>query len=381
MKLAVIADDFTGANDVALQIRKYGLDVVSLIDEDLVTDSQVDVVSSDTRNLDKKIAKNKVEEIFLKMKETGFEKFYKKIDSTLRGNLKEEIEAILANLEQNEKLVVVPSFPSLGRTVKNGKHYLNGIPLHMSEYSRDPIHPIKTNDLKELFEIGEPVFLSDVRTNLKKKLIDIKERVIIVDAETDDDLRIISESLTELELDKYVVGSAGIMEYLMKVWGYKKDRVLIVSGSCNDKNIEQIDHFLSRSTSEVNLINLDLEDRSKNNFEDLDEDRDILIRSLSEKSEMYRLMEKGYSTDDISSYIGEFAAKVSKRYAIKKIVISGGETALKVLKSLGIKGLRVQKQVEQGIAFCSSFDGKYEIITKSGGYGSIDIFEKSRARF
>ncbi len=381
MRLAVIADDFTGANDVALQIRKYGLEVVSLVDENLVTASEVNVISSETRNSDPTAAMKRVEEIFLKIKENGFERFYKKIDSTLRGNLREEIEAILANLCKEDKVIVVPSFPTLGRIVKNGRHYVNGVPLNMSEFSRDPIHPIKTNYLSELFKMGENVFLQDVREGLEKRLKGIEDRVIILDAETDSDLKTISEALIKLGMDRYVVGSAGMMEYLMKGWGYRRERVLIVSGSCNDKNIEQMDYLLGYKSDELNIIDLNLEDRGRNVYENLKNDKDIFVRSLSRKEEMYRLIEMGYSTDEISDYIGQFAAEIASSFAITKIFISGGETTLKVMKSLGIKGLNVKKQVEPGIALCQSFDGRYEVITKPGGFGTIDIFQKCRSRF
>ncbi len=381
MRLAIIADDFTGANDVALQIRKYGLEVVSLVDENLVTDSEVDVISSETRNSQPEAAKKRVEEIFLKIKKNGFEKFYKKIDSTLRGNLREEIEAILENTSQEEKIVVVPSFPTMGRIVKDGRLYVNGIPLNMSEFSRDPIHPIKTSDVGELFKLGENIFLQGVRGDLEKILQEIEGRVVILDAESDGDLELISKALISLGMDRYVVGSAGIMEYLMKGWGYKKERVLMVSGSCNDKNIEQVDYFLGEKSQELNVVDLDIKNRERNSNKNLENDRDIFIRSLSEKSEMYELIEKGYSTDEISDYIGWFAAEVAKKFEINKIFISGGETTLKVLKNLGIKGLKVKKQMEPGIPICQSFNGKYEIITKSGGYGTLDIFEKCRSRF
>ena len=381
MKLAVVADDFTGANDVALQIRKYGLEVASLWDENFLADSQVSVVSSESRTLQPDAAKKRVEDIFLNLKDRGFEKFYKKIDSTLRGNLREELDGILAHLDRSEKLIVVPSFPKTGRTVKNCRHYVNGVPLHLSEFSSDPLHPIKTNDLMELFKIGKCISIENVRCGLLEKLSTAPEQVIILDAETDSDLILISEVLVKLGLDRYVVGSAGIMEHLMRAWGYRRERVLIVSGSCNDKNIEQIDYFLSHNRDNLNLMDINFENRSENSIEAFENERDIVLRSISEKPEMYSLIEKGYHPVELGDYMGKLASEITIKYQIKKIMISGGETTLKVLKNLEVSGLKVQKEVEPGIAFCTSLDGKYEIITKPGGFGSLEIFNKCRSRF
>lgn len=150
MKIAVIADDFTGANDVGIQLNHYGLNVVSSFNE--VYGADVVVYSTESRNIEGKEAKKIVAKEFKKMQKKGFDCFYKKIDSTLRGNIYEEIEAILENIEKNERVAVAVAFPKMGRVIKNGEHFLNGIKLEESEIAKDHLTPVKDGDLKKIFK-------------------------------------------------------------------------------------------------------------------------------------------------------------------------------------------------------------------------------------
>lgn len=125
MKFAVMADDFTGAADVGVQFLASGRRKAVI---DGYSDSSADVVirSSGTRNCSEKEAYDKVKQMFSEIKEEGFDRFYKKIDSTLRGNIYAEIEAIVELIDKKESIVIAAAFPEMGRIIKNGEHYLNG---------------------------------------------------------------------------------------------------------------------------------------------------------------------------------------------------------------------------------------------------------------
>ena len=151
MRLAVIADDFTGANDAGMQLRKNGLDVVTLF-EDSAVECDVKIVSTESRNIDAEEARQKVEKTFKSIQKNGFDKFYKKIDSTMRGNINEEIKAISDNIDENEKIIFIAAFPEAGRTTINGIHYVFGEPVAETEFGKDPVKPVKNSNILDIVQ-------------------------------------------------------------------------------------------------------------------------------------------------------------------------------------------------------------------------------------
>ncbi|MBZ4682971.1 MAG: D-threonate/D-erythronate kinase [Fusobacteriaceae bacterium] len=369
MKISIIADDFTGANDIGIQLKKYGLKVITkTYNTKISVKSDVEIISTESRNIDKKQAYERVKNSFLEIKAS--DKFFKKIDSTLRGNIKEELKAIQENIDKKEKILVIIGFPNTNRKIINGKHYIGETPLHLTEFKNDPYHPIKTNDLLEYFQ-GEIVKINDIRDNLKEKLENTKSQIIIFDTENNNDLDIIAKSVIELQLDKYIIGSSGIMEYLMKYWGYSKQQIAIISGSCNAKNIEQIKILEKDNNIEV----VDVDFTKKNIDVDIKKyKKDILIRSIKD-IEQYNKSKLNYEIEEITDIFTEISKKIIKENSIKNLIISGGEISINVLKKLNIEYLEVIKEIEPGIAYLKYKD--YNIITKPGGFGSEKFYKKA----
>jgi uncharacterized protein YgbK (DUF1537 family) len=369
LKISIIADDFTGANDIGIQLKKYGLKVITkTYNTKISVKSDVEIISTESRNIDKKQAYERVKNSFLEIKAS--DKFFKKIDSTLRGNIKEELKAIQENIDKKEKILVIIGFPNTNRKIINGKHYIGETPLHLTEFKNDPYHPIKTNDLLEYFQ-GEIVKINDIRDNLKEKLENTKSQIIIFDTENNNDLDIIAKSVIELQLDKYIIGSSGIMEYLMKYWGYSKQQIAIISGSCNAKNIEQIKILEKDNNIEV----VDVDFTKKNIDVDIKKyKKDILIRSIKD-IEQYNKSKLNYEIEEITDIFTEISKKIIKENSIKNLIISGGEISINVLKKLNIEYLEVIKEIEPGIAYLKYKD--YNIITKPGGFGSEKFYKKA----
>ncbi|BDU49856.1 four-carbon acid sugar kinase family protein [Haliovirga abyssi] len=386
MKISIISDDFTGANDVGIQVKEYGVKVCSTININK-NSCDVNVISTETRNAKEEEAYNKIKKTFIKLKSNGFDKFYKKIDSTLRGNIKSEIDAILENLEDEEQICLVAAFPKMGRKILNGIHYLWDEPLIKTEFAKDPVAPVKDGNLLSRIgnkkkELIKHFKLDDIRSEgFAKEIRESKNKILIFDSEVEEDLEKISKILVNEKKDKYVVGSAGAIEYLMKYWGYKKSKVLIVSGSCSNKSIKQINYFEIKYKNSLDIINLDVFKRE--NLK-LDLKKDILIKSLRKREEMDYVLEKykingidkKEATNIISDYIAKETIKIVKKYNITKIIILGGETSLKIIKSLNINGLEIRFKIDTGVVISESFNKKYMIITKPGAFGEEDVLER-----
>lgn len=391
MKIGVIADDFTGANDAGIKFTENGLTSVSLVFGEKADNIAPDILIEDTesRNIEENEAYNRVKIVLENMRENRVSKIYKKIDSTLRGNIKSELKAITEFAQQDDKIVVIVPFPEAGRIVVNGKHFVNSVPLNESEFSKDVLHPITTNDVIELLGTGESVKISNIRKNIEEAVNNVTSKVIVFDAETESDMKIIADFLAEKQLDKYIIGSAGIIKHIAPIWK-KSKKTLIVSGSCSDKNIQQMNSFQEKIKDNMYILNLDCSKMLDKNYKlevikkIKNINADIFIRNIATKAEMNEIIEKfeknGYNRSEmgriIGNEIGEIVKAVVDEYNISDIMISGGETSFDIIKKLGIKHTILINEIETGIPFCLSDTLKYRVITKPGAFGSENIYFK-----
>lgn len=362
MKFGIIADDFTGANDVGLQLSKYGIKVESLISLENVP--EYFVYSTETRNAKENDARKKLDETYRVLKSKKVDKIYKKIDSTLRGNVKAEIEVFLEILESQEKIAVVLSFPKLGRVVKNGKLWVDGIELKDTSFAKDPYWKLESSNVLDYFG-GELISIEELYSeNIEYLLENKKSNILVFEAESNEDLDKISKLLIKKELDKYLIASAGIMEFMLYNWGFKKEKVLIVSGSCNKININQTKIFI--------------EDYKPNIYEYfVDEDKIIfeeghegyILRSIREGEER-----SSKDIELIKKSIAQRAKEICEKEQIKKIVLSGGDISIAFMEEFGINKLEILSEIETGIGF--GINGNWKLVMKPGGYGSEKIYDK-----
>ena len=153
-KYIVIADDLTGSNATCSLFKKIGLRAASILKLQGDKNYDVDVISYSTasRGLDKEEAYNKVSEAIKILKNKDVLVYNKRIDSTLRGNIGTEINAMLDNLEDDRIAVVVPAYPDSGRIVVNKTMLVNGVLLENSDAGKDPKTPIKTSCVESLVQ-------------------------------------------------------------------------------------------------------------------------------------------------------------------------------------------------------------------------------------
>ena len=147
LKLAVIADDLTGANDAGVQFAKEGLKVQVLLGESGEEQEKelpdVIVLDTDSRAAIPDQAYERVRKAggLIKRLTSSRPAVFKKIDSTLRGNLGAEIDAVMDELGF-EWAAVAPAFPVNGRITVGGWHLLHQVPIAESEIARDPKTPV-----------------------------------------------------------------------------------------------------------------------------------------------------------------------------------------------------------------------------------------------
>ncbi|MDR3077938.1 MAG: four-carbon acid sugar kinase family protein, partial [Planctomycetota bacterium] len=201
--LAVIADDFTGAGDSGVHFAAAGLKTVLLLEHASLDASLagggVAVMSTESRLMPPGRAAEAVRKAVRHCRRCGIERFYKKMDSTLRGNPGAETEAALAE-SGCEAALVCPAMPRTGRVVRDGRLFVHGLPLEETDAGRDPFNPVPGSRLQEIFaaQTGLPAGrlpLESCRSGagelLKtvRRLIRSGRRLILADAENNSDLR------------------------------------------------------------------------------------------------------------------------------------------------------------------------------------------------
>ena len=201
--IGVIADDLTGAMDAGMQLlAKKCADPTALTVDDLdavVAGADVVVANTQSRNIDPQIAHGQVKAALRKLLAGGCRTWYKKIDSTLRGNIGAELRAALES-GIFALVIVAPALPFNKRTTVNGVHYVDGVRLAEIELAKDPFATIACSEVGEIirnqFEV--PVGhldLSAVRQGgavLRKKAEEYLAagiRVLAADREEEQDLQ------------------------------------------------------------------------------------------------------------------------------------------------------------------------------------------------
>src|SRR5829696_3102107 len=142
MLIAVIADDLTGAADAGVQLVHAGYRTAVFFGESGVLADDFDAVSFDTdsRTMPAGYAAKRVLEAARAAREARI--VYKKLDSTLRGNIAAELAAALGG-SGRERVVFAPAFPAAGRTTVGGTQRVHGVPVDETEMANDPHTPVR----------------------------------------------------------------------------------------------------------------------------------------------------------------------------------------------------------------------------------------------
>ncbi len=147
--IAVIADDLTGAAELGGIGLRHGLKTEISTAVPISTTADLLVIAADSRSKQEAAAVEEMTTISHLLLALQPEWIYKKTDSVLRGHVIAEINAHLRAFDLHSALLV-PANPSLGRTVRDGKYYLDDQPIHKSAFSIDPEFPIHSSDLQDM---------------------------------------------------------------------------------------------------------------------------------------------------------------------------------------------------------------------------------------
>jgi uncharacterized protein YgbK (DUF1537 family) len=413
--IGIIADDLTGANDTALQFLLKGCNTQILLDYEHLPEGCHNTVAwainTESRMLDPEEAAERVKlsaEALSKNLKVDF--IYKKIDSTLRGNVAYESLALL-DVQKVDAAIIVPAFPDEGRTTVGGYHLLRGVPLERTEVARDPSSPIYLSHIPTLLAnqcenpdlIGH-ISLMTVMRGAGPILLELQElikkdkKLIVVDAVSNIDLEQIVLAMEKC-LGHYKImpcGSAGLATALTKSWmpdGKYQHIVktvpdyptLMVVGSGTALTRSQVkllhDYVDTYNLKFINLTAEQLlngiEDRLiDESIKDLEEGKNVLIYSAPFENSIQNALELAEKrnikpsrlSNIIVGQLAYFTEKVVENVQVKLILV-GGETASTCCKAINSNHLQLIDEVDHAIPLCLDQKAQF-IITKSGNLGT-----------
>lgn len=415
-RIAVIADDLTGANDTGVQFAKQGLSTIVALDAGQVEalgEYDVVVIDTDSRATSPAEAMRKTAEAARAVKTGRFQLIYKKVDSTLRGNLGFEIEAIMAECS-TEFALVAPAFPKNGRSTIGGYHLLKGVPVEATEIARDPKCPVHESYIPQLlaeqlaFKTGlvgiKPMTAGQdaVAAEIRKLLAD-GVRVIVADTWLDEQFTMLAAAACQVSDNILWVGSAGLAEVLPELLGLTAqqpgtvagDPVLTVAGSVSAVTRRQVERLAAQpgvwlvKTDSSRLLPADGRDeyirQCQNQVKDaLSQGYDVVITSGYDDDVVKATKEQGAAlgltptetSDTVAARLGLLVAGlIHDKVPLGGLVLTGGDTAVNISRTVGAAGLKVISEIAVGIPLGLLQGGlchAMPVVTKAGAFGNED---------
>ena len=407
-KYIVIADDLTGSNATCSLFKKIGLRAASILKLQGDKNYDVDVISYSTasRGLDKEEAYKKVSEAIKILKNKDVLVYNKRIDSTLRGNIGTEINAMLDNLEDDRIAVVVPAYPDSGRIVVNKTMLVNGVLLENSDAGKDPKTPIKTSCVESLVQkdikYSSTYFtLSDIAQPIEeiaKKIQEAikKSRVLIFDAVNNEDIIKISKAIIHSDINIVTVDPGPFTLYYSKELQKKnhlEKKILMVIGSVTATTKKQIEYILQEE--DIFLVKMKVEDffEKETCLKEIERviayikkgiaSYDLFLVTTSpigdeKKADLQKLAENLNTTvEEISKIIAntltETIVKILKEtQKFEGIYSSGGDITIALLEKLKAIGVEIREEVIPLAAYGRIIGGDFpnlKLVSKGGMVG------------
>ncbi|NOC94252.1 3-oxo-tetronate kinase [Ruegeria sp. HKCCD6604] len=417
MKIGVIADDFTGASDIANTLAKGvepegGLRTaqftgIPTTPADEAIEAGVISLKSRTAPVDEAVANSLRALRWLADQGCGqfIFKYCSTFDSTMEGNIGPVAEA-LANELDEQKVVFCPAFPTTGRTVFQGHLFVHGKLLHESGMENHPLTPMTDANIRRWLQRQTKEAVGLVPIDAVKQgseaiaaaLKNADERFVIGDAISDEDLLAWGETLKGAKL---ITGGSGIALGLPRNFlrgtspnsagsvfpGFTGPEA-ILAGSCSGATREQIDvHASSHPTFAIDVPGVICGDVTTQTLLEFFETHlgQAPLAYSSGNPEDVRAIQNQFGQEEVAEKLDNLFADTARELVLtgcKRLVVAGGETSGAVAKAvsaaLGSPAMSVGPEIDPGVPVLSV--GKTEPIAlalKSGNFGAPNFFLKA----
>jgi D-threonate/D-erythronate kinase len=351
--IAIIADDFTGAAELAGISLRYGLTVKLYLGELKETNADVVVVCTDSRSLNAEQAKKRTAIAIENIIALKPSLLYKKIDSVLRGYVLEELKEQLQITGKN-KALILPANPSLGRTIRNGEYYIDGEKITETGFVHDPEFPIQSSWVKEM--------IGDQAIDVVKYSNPLPEQGIIIgEAISGEDYK----NWASLIDSSWMLAGAGDFYTVILDNKYQsrpepmvqlESPHLYVCGTAFKERKE----LIKKLDQELNCVSY-LPGTIDEDW--LRETGDIIMK---QNRLVIAINETHADALELRTKMASAVKQIIEQGTIKELFIEGGSTAAAILQELNIKELIPVNELERGVVRMKA-NGLF-ITVKPGSY-------------
>lgn len=412
VKLLMIADDFTGALDSGVQLAVKGAKTRVILDKtvdfkEIKEDIDVLVVDAETRHMKPEAAYKIVYKLTKDAEGAEIPYILKKTDSALRGNVGAELAAV-SDASAQEILPFLPAFPRMNRITREGKHYVDGVPVNESVFGKDPFEPVKHAYIPKI--ICEQKGIDVQCVTAENDIASIKGKGIAVfDSESDAQMVEVGKALHRQGLLRRMAGCAGLAEKIPEILGWngtspQMPRVnadlLVVCGSINPITQKQL-AYAERAGFFRERLSVD--QKLKKDYFLTEQGKKQLDRIYARCKKNSRMIidtseqpgrnampddtkEHGISLETcrvrISEALGQLVQGLIERGLDSTILMTGGDTLLGFMKQTQNQGITPICEVATGtVLFQFQVNGKHIYgFSKSGGFGEEDLLAELAVR-
>ncbi|WP_198320688.1 3-oxo-tetronate kinase [Azohydromonas aeria] len=415
MLLGCIADDFTGATDLANNLVRAGMRVVQTIgvpDEGATVEADAVVVALKSRTIEPgdAVAQSLAALHWLRARGAGqiYFKVCSTFDSTERGNIGPVAEA-LADALGAEFVPVCPAFPENQRTVFKGHLFVGDLLLSDSSMRHHPLTPMTDASLVRVMQrqcrgrvgLVEHAVVRQGADAVRARMQALQAEGVrfgVVDAIANDDLMAMGQAFTGLPL---LVAGSGVAIGLPQNHGLTASAAAaelprvpgaraIVSGSCSPASNAQVVDFLRRGGEAFAVEPLriaageDVAGEALRWAADRLGDQPVLFYATAEP-EAVKAVQARLGVEEAGALVERTLSTIALglvERGVRRLVVAGGETSGACVQALQVERLRIGPQIDPGVPWChapSPAAGAQGLLLalKSGNFGTVDFFTKA----
>jgi 3-dehydrotetronate 4-kinase len=425
--LGCIADDFTGATDLANNLVRAGMRVAQtngVPTQALASDVDAVVIALKTRTIAPTDAIAQTLAALNWLKKAGSQQIYFKYCSTFdswygadgsekRGNIGPVTEALM-NAMGVDFTIATPAFPDNGRTVFKGHLFVDDVLLSESSMKTHPLTPMRDANLVTVMQAQckRKVGLINYRTiaagakAVQTRIAELKGQgfgIAIVDAISNDDLMRLGPALADLPL---VTAGSGVAIGLPQNFGIDskdasqaaalppaKGYQAVVSGSCSQATNAQVAVWQAsgRPHKALNLAEI-LGNDAQYHAEvqnvlswakPLLLNGPVLIYSTADAASV-KTTQSALGSDATGARVEQALSEIAKglvELGVQQLVVAGGETSGACVQALGVEQMQIGPQIDPGVPWCYGISAaagvNVHLTLKSGNFGSADFFTKA----
>ncbi|MED5500510.1 3-oxo-tetronate kinase [Salinicola sp. LHM] len=419
--LGCIADDFTGATDLASQLVSAGmrtLQTIGIPDTPLEAGVDAVVVALKSRTIPASEAIKQSIQALDWLREQGCEQFYFKycstFDSTPAGNIGPVTEALMEALD-TDFTVACPALPANRRSVFNGYLFANGVLLNESGMQDHPLTPMTDANLVRVLgaQTTREIGLIDYAT-LRQGDAAVTARIealkadgigiAICDAIDNEDLFVLARACRDLPLVTAGSGLAlGLPANVADRLDHRQDaarlepiagREAVLSGSCSRATLAQIDHAKQHMPSfhldaqalhddYASVVDAALASAEAHFQAHADNDGGPVLIYASAAPEEVRQAQQRLGVQEagelVERALAEIASELVGRLGVRRLLVAGGETSGAVVSALGVQGLRIGESIDPGVPWTTTLgtEEPLALALKSGNFGATDFMTKA----